>query len=84
MHFFLLGSAVDKLGEIGRDVGQELREQNMMLDKLEQDVDDVNTKMNFVMASLGRLLKTKDGCTIWTIVILFLILCILVALVIWT
>lgn len=56
----------------------------MMLDKLEQDVDDVNTKMNFVMASLGKLLKTKDGCTIWTIVILFLILCILVALVIWT
>lgn len=33
--------------------------------------------MNVVMASLSKLLKTKDGCQIWTIVILAVVLIIL-------
>mmetsp|Transcript_27807 Transcript_27807/g.26625 ORF Transcript_27807/g.26625 Transcript_27807/m.26625 type:complete len:251 (+) Transcript_27807:127-879(+) len=78
-----LGNAVDRLGMIGRDVNQELKEQNVMIDTLETDLDDAGNKMNVVMASLSKLLKTKDGCQIWTIVVLVLILCILVALIIW-
>jgi hypothetical protein len=72
-----LGVAVDRLGAIGRDVNQELKEQNVMIDALETDLDDAGNKMNVVMASLSKLLKTKDGCQIWTIVILALILIIL-------
>jgi hypothetical protein len=37
----------------------------------------LGNKMNVVMATLSKLLKTKDGCQIWTIVVLVLILCIL-------
>lgn len=48
-----------------------------MIDALETDLDDAGNKMNVVMASLSKLLKTKDGCQIWTIVILALILIIL-------
>ena len=33
--------------------------------------------MNFVMAKLSALLKTKDSCQIWTIVILAVILVVL-------
>lgn len=85
MELSKLGNAVDRLGEIGRDVGQELKEQNAMLDKLDDDVDQANTRMEMVMGSLSKLLKSKDGCCmIYTIVILFLILVLLVALVIWT
>jgi chromosome segregation ATPase len=79
-----LGMAVDKLHVIGRGVNEELKEQNRMLDDLDRDLDEAGGKMNFVQEALSKLLKTKDGCQIWTIVILFLILCILVALIIWT
>ena len=57
-------------------------EQNRLLDELDQDIDDAGEKMNFVMGKLSKLLKTKDGCQIWSIVILSLILIILVGLVV--
>jgi chromosome segregation ATPase len=80
----ILGRSVDRLGEMSKIVNQELSEQNNMLNNLEDDLDDAGNKMNVVMASLSKLLKTKNGCQIWTIVILFFILAILVALIIWT
>jgi chromosome segregation ATPase len=72
-----LGNAVDRLGQIGRDVHQELKEQNVMLDGLENDMTDAGQRMDAVTEALGKLLKTKDGCQIWTIVILAVILVIL-------
>jgi len=78
-----LGTAVDRLGEIGRGINEELKEQNVLLDKLGNEVDDASSRMNTVQAALEKLLKTKDGCQIWTIVILTFILILLVALIIW-
>jgi len=77
-----LGAAVDRLGQLGHEVHIELKEQNVMLGGLEDDLDEAGNRMNMVMASLSKLLKTKDGCMIWTIVILVLILALLIALVI--
>jgi hypothetical protein len=54
-----------------------------MLDVLESDMDDAGVKMNTLMLSLSKILKTKNGCQIWTIVILILVLVILIALIIW-
>lgn len=79
-----LDSAVDRLHQIGRDVKQELDDQNRMLDALDSDLDAAGNKMNVVQASLSKLLNTKDGCQIYLIVVLTLILIILIALVIWT
>ena len=79
-----LGDAVDRLGRIGQEVGEELKEQNIMLDGLDDDLDSAGNRMGVVQAQLSKLLKTKDGCVIWTIVILCLILALLIALVIWT
>jgi hypothetical protein len=79
-----LSSAVDRLGALGKEVNIELKEQNRMLDELEDDLDDAGNKMNIVTAKLAKLLKTKDGCTIWTVVILTLIFVILLGLVIYT
>jgi len=79
-----LGASVDRLGDMGRVINTELREQNQMLDELDDDIDEAGNKMNFVMAKLAKLLKTKDGCLIWTIVLLTLLLVILIALTIWT
>jgi t-SNARE complex subunit (syntaxin) len=55
-----------------------------MLDVLESDMDDAGLNMNTLTSSLSKLLKTNNGCQIWTIVILILILIILIALIIWT
>jgi len=79
-----LSSAVDRLGVMSKEVNIELKEQNRMLDELEGDLDEAGNKMNVVTAKLAKLLKTKDGCTIWTVVILTLIFAILLGLVIYT
>lgn len=79
-----LGTAVDRLGEIGRTINTEVKEQTILLDKLETEIDEASTRMGQVEQALGKLLKTKDSCQIWTVVILALILIILIALVIWT
>ena len=78
-----LGQAVDRLGQMGKDINQELQEQNLMLDQLDNDLGDAGEKMNVVMEGLAKLLKTRDGCQIWTIVILAIILVLLVVAVIW-
>jgi hypothetical protein len=72
-----LGNAVDRLGNMGRSINDELKTQNRMLGELDRDIDDAGEKMNFVMAKLSTLLKTKDSCQIWTIVILSVILIVL-------
>lgn len=72
-----LGTQVDRLGEIGRTINTEVKEQTILLDKLETEIDDASTRMGQVEQALGKLLKTKDSCQIWTIVILALILIIL-------
>ena len=78
-----LDIAVDRLHVIAKVVEEETRVQNIMLDDLGRDLDDAGNKMGIVMGSLSKLLQTKDGCQIWTIVILAVILIILVALIIW-
>ena len=72
-----LGTAVDRLGEIGRTINTEVKEQEILLDKLETEIDDASSKMNAVEAALSKLLKTKDSCQIWTVVILAVILVLL-------
>ena len=71
------------MDNLANTIGTEIKEQDKMLTKLGDDMDDAGNKMNFVQAQLSKLLKTKDGCQIWTIVILAIILIILVCLVIW-
>ena len=78
-----LDSAVDRLHNMGGAINQELKEQNLMLDKLDSDMDDAGEKMNFVLERLGKLLKTKDGCQIMIIVVLVIILVILITLVVY-
>lgn len=72
-----LGQAVDRLDAMGRTINEELKDQNRLLNDLDRDLDDAGEKMNFVMAKLSVLLKTKDSCQIWTIVILSVILIVL-------
>mmetsp|Transcript_46486 Transcript_46486/g.105014 ORF Transcript_46486/g.105014 Transcript_46486/m.105014 type:complete len:247 (+) Transcript_46486:144-884(+) len=79
-----LGQGVDRLHEMGQGINEELKQQNKMLNELDRDLDEAAEKMNFVMGKLAKLLKTKDTCQIWTIIILTLVLVLLIFLVIYT
>ena len=79
-----LGDAVDRLDHLGREVNTELKEQNLMLNELDDELDAAGNRMNVVQAQLAKLLKTKDGCTIWTIVILTVLFLLLLGLVVYT
>jgi len=69
-----LGHAVDKLHNIGKEINTEIKEQQILLDNLDNEINDASSRMDTVMAALQKLLKTKDSCQIWTIVILAVIL----------
>lgn len=73
----MLSQSADRLHHVATEVNLELRTQNRMLDELETDLDVQQGKMAFVQDKLSKLLKTKDGCQIWTVVILTVILIIL-------
>lgn len=72
-----LGNAVDRLHAVGKEINTEVKEQNILLDELGNEIDTASTRMEAVQEILGKLLRTKDGCQIWTIVILCLILVLL-------
>lgn len=80
----LLGGAIDNVHVKAKLINEEISEQNTMINKLGDDVDTAKDKMDVVTAALAKLLKTKDTCQIWTIIILGLVLILLVCLVIWT
>ena len=62
---------------MGKDINIELKEQNVMLDAVEKDIDKEGEKMEDLLAGLTKLLKSKDGCQIGTIVALVVVLIIL-------
>jgi t-SNARE complex subunit (syntaxin) len=68
---------VSRLHNLATDIGTEVKEQTIELDHLGHDIENANEKMNTVQAQLEKLLKTKDSCQIWTVVILAVILIIL-------
>jgi hypothetical protein len=54
-----LGDGVNRINDMAANFNTEIQEQNKMLDEMDDDLDDVTTKMNVVMGSLSKLLKTK-------------------------
>ena len=79
-----LDSAVDRVHGMAGAINIELGQQNQMLDELEEDLDEAEMRMGVVMGKLGKLLKTKDGCQLWTIIGLTLLLFVLCFLVFYT
>ncbi|CAM9495572.1 unnamed protein product, partial [Hapterophycus canaliculatus] len=78
-----LGSHVERVGETATVINEELRSQNRLLTSLDEDMDETTERMNFVMGRLGKLLKTKSKCQIWTILLLSFVLIILVLMLIY-
>ncbi|RLN87407.1 hypothetical protein BBJ28_00001568 [Nothophytophthora sp. Chile5] len=54
-----LGSDITRLHGVTVEISSEVQSQNKMLDDLNEDVEEAQERMNFVMARMSKLLKTK-------------------------
>ena len=79
-----LSRGVGVLEEAAGGIHDELVEQGEMLDELQQDLDLVDDRMQYVMLKMEEILKTKNRCTMWTIIILIIVAIVLLCLVVWT
>ena len=72
-----LGISVDRLGEMGRVIGDELRQQGRDLDTLNEEIDVTSDKMTYATNLMKKMLKKKDRgklCAICGLSILLIIL----------
>ena len=67
-----------------QDIDVELHKQSKLFKKANTEMDKTQHQLDAVSAKLGKLLKTSDASTIYTIMILTGILLALIALVIFT
>lgn len=79
-----LDDAVVRVGTMADTIHTEIKHQTYMLDDLEEDLQDAEEKLGFVMGKLGKFLKTKNRCQLGTILCLMLIVLVLFFLVLYT
>jgi predicted PurR-regulated permease PerM len=79
-----IGNIANRLVHHAGSINDELKMQEHMLKRMEDDVDKNLEKMNFVMKKLGKLLKTSDTKTLCTIICLLVTLVVLMMLVFYT
>lgn len=77
-----LSASAQRLGVTAQTINNELREQQQMLQALDEDIDRETEKMNFVMKRVGRLLKTSDSKQLCLIIGLFVLMVMLIFLII--
>eukprot|EP00931_Biecheleriopsis_adriatica_P090301 TRINITY_DN64307_c0_g1_i1.p1 TRINITY_DN64307_c0_g1~~TRINITY_DN64307_c0_g1_i1.p1 ORF type:complete len:260 (-),score=76.74 TRINITY_DN64307_c0_g1_i1:53-727(-) len=77
-----LSASAQRLGNTAQIINTELKEQQKMLEELDEDIDKETEKLNFVMKRMGRLLKTSDNKQLCLIIGLSLLMVFLIFLVI--
>ena len=73
-----------RLNYHAQDINVEINKQTKLTVKINSEMDKTQEKMNFAMKKLSALLKTSDSGTLYTIMMLSLILIVLVFLVVLT
>ncbi|TDH70936.1 hypothetical protein CCR75_008214 [Bremia lactucae] len=79
-----LRTDLTRLHGVTIEISNEATHQNKMLDELTVEVDEAQERMNFVVARLSTLLKTKDTCQLGLILFLVAVLTVMVFLVVYT
>lgn len=73
----IIDKSVQRLGQMGKIIGDELRQQGKDLDSFNAEVDDVSSKMAHATAVMKKMLKKKDRgklCAILVLTIVFIFL----------
>merc|ERR1712032_38990 len=79
-----LSKTTQRLGQTAQVINQELRQQQQILDELNDDMEREMEKMDFLTKGMGRLLKTNNWWQVYLIVGLILVFALLTTLIIWT
>ena len=72
-----IGQSIDRLGEMGRVINQELRQQGKDLDDFNSEVEDASSKMAVATAAMKKMLAKKDGGKLCAILVLSIVLILL-------
>mmetsp|Transcript_21739 Transcript_21739/g.39662 ORF Transcript_21739/g.39662 Transcript_21739/m.39662 type:complete len:97 (+) Transcript_21739:571-861(+) len=83
-HLDEISEIAKRLHNYGKTINSELKDQEVMLKGLDNQLDANIEKMNFVMKKLAKLMKTSDTKTLCTIITLMVILFVLMILVFYT
>eukprot|EP00434_Breviolum_minutum_P026455 symbB.v1.2.023389.t1/scaffold2138.1/size88104/1 len=78
----MLSLSAQRLGNTAQIINVELKEQQKMLEELDEDIDKEAEKLNFVMKRMGKLLKTSDSKQLCLIIGLSCLVAVLLFLVI--
>jgi len=73
--------ALMRLGNIGDDIETELKEQDLMLTEVDENMDTAQGNMNLVLKKMDKLLKTSDRGRICCVIGLFFLAILLVILI---
>lgn len=79
-----MSSVLERLGALGGTINIELKEQEVILDEMDREMDDTDARMNIVMKKIQKLLATSGHGKLICIVVLFLILVVLFFAVVYT
>lgn len=79
-----LDVAVSRVGDIAVAIGEEINDQNKMLDEMTTDLENVEEELGLVMGKLAKFLKTKNSWQLGTIMFLMATTVVLFFLVLYT
>jgi chromosome segregation ATPase len=68
-----LSNSLSRVNEMAVTIKTELSEQDKILDDIDKDMDVAQGKMDQALGAIEKLLKTKDRCQLWTILILVVV-----------
>lgn len=79
-----LDAAVTRVGRMADGIHDEIGQQNKMLTEMESDLDEAEEQLGLVMGKLSKFLQTKNNGELYTILVLFGIMMLLLLLVVYT
>lgn len=79
-----LGDAVIRVGEMAEQIGEEIGQQNRMLEDLEEDMTNAEEELGLVMGKMAKFMGTKDRWQLRIILTLSLIVVVMFFLVIYS
>ena len=74
-----MSHGLDTLNEMALAIDSELKDQEKMVDDIDQKTDEAQGKMDGAIKGIEKLLKTKNNCQLMTIAVLVLIFVIVTA-----
>ena len=78
-----MSAGVDTLNTMAKEINTTLDEEQQLLAQFELEMEEAQAKMNVVLRSMAKLLKTKNTCQLWLIVFLIVTIGILSIFVFW-